>query len=222
MTRAHLYRPIQDNLGNLRVGAVVTVLDPTTRQSIIEPMYTSDTAMTALPNPFTANSGVIDFYLDVPRRVLLSIRVGNETPFEVTLDVQLPVDIPPPHDHPHTHPKQLSTEFFQIPGNVPLASNTTQTFAWTTVPAFKRAMVWRMVIEASATNTWSVRVTSRPTGAGEVMFEAVGIGQTRYEISWPWMFSNDDLASEFYIGIYNGGGESIFTLTDLRAEVFVP
>lgn len=100
MTRAHLYRPIQDNLGNLRVGAIVRVLDPATLQAIVEPMYTSDAGLDVLPNPFTANAGVVDIYLDRPRRVLLGIRVGNEAEFFATLDVALPVDIPPPHDHP--------------------------------------------------------------------------------------------------------------------------
>lgn len=103
MTRAHLYRPIQDNLGNIRTGAVVRVLDPATDQAIVEPLYAYETGPDTLTNPFTANSGVVDIYLDQPRRVKLGIRVGFEAEFFITLDVQLPIDVMPTHDHPHVH-----------------------------------------------------------------------------------------------------------------------
>lgn len=109
--RAHLYRPITDSLGNIRQGAVVRVLEPGTDTLIPDTLYVGEVGLTALPNPFTTSSGVIDFYLDTPRRIRLGVKVGSESErFAEAVDVLAPehehgefalVD----HAHPaHTHP----------------------------------------------------------------------------------------------------------------------
>lgn len=91
-------------------------------------------------------------------------------------------------------------------------------FTWSTVTVAKRALVWRFYVSTSSTIQWSVRVTSEPDGAGELMFEAVGIGDTIYQCSWPWLFENHVGGSGFYVGVRNHNGlPSDFTLATLRA-----
>lgn len=110
MPRAHLYRTITDNAGNLRPGGVVRVLYPRTTDEITEALYPNDTDTTPLPNPFTSVDGVIDFYMEQPFRVRIGIKFPNESErFFNDVDVMLPFDEGAPvHGHPyalitHTH-----------------------------------------------------------------------------------------------------------------------
>lgn len=110
MPRAHLYRTITDIAGNLRGGATVRVLYPGTTTLMTEPIYPADSGSDTLPNPFSSSTGVIDFYLEEPRRVRLGIKFPNESErFFNDVDVMLPFDEGAPiHGHPyasetHTH-----------------------------------------------------------------------------------------------------------------------
>lgn len=73
MTRAHFYTVAQDVGGNAIENAVVRVLQPGTTNPISVPIYSDDTTVSAMSNPFTTISGVISFYIDSPQRVRLGI-----------------------------------------------------------------------------------------------------------------------------------------------------
>lgn len=98
-------------------------------------------------------------------------------------------------------------------------------YTWLTVlGATARMMVVRFQITSGGSLNWAVQVNSKAGGLGERMFEAVGIGSTEYNCSWPWWYENqeDPQQSEMYIGIKNiAGALSAFTLVDLRAESLV-
>lgn len=95
-------------------------------------------------------------------------------------------------------------------------------YTWYTVlGAAQRMLVWRFTVTSGGSLNWAIQVNSKADGSGERMFEAVGIGDTEYTLSWPWVFENqeDPAQSEIYIGVKNiEGGASLFTLVDLRAE----
>lgn len=76
--RAHLYRPIQDNAGNLVLNTSVRVLQPDTEDLILEPIYVDDTGDTLADNPMTVADGVISFYLDDPKVVRLGISAAGQ------------------------------------------------------------------------------------------------------------------------------------------------
>jgi hypothetical protein len=83
MARAHLYKPIQDTEGRLRLNAVVRVLQPGTTTPYTSPLYAADSGSSTVSNPFTATSGIIDFYIEDSVRVRLGITVGAEPEFFV-------------------------------------------------------------------------------------------------------------------------------------------
>lgn len=103
MARAHLYKPIQDGAGNLRPGAVVRVLEPGSLDEVPVPLYVADSGPNTIPNPFTSDDGLIDFYLDQPRRVRIGVRSGGgDEQFFENIDVLLPFDEGAPvHGHPY-------------------------------------------------------------------------------------------------------------------------
>lgn len=124
MPRAHLYRTITDNAGNLRPGGVVRVLYPKTTTEITEALYENDTDTITLPNPFTSVDGVIDFYMEQPFRVRIGIKFPNESErFFNDVDVMLPFDEGAPvHGHPyalinHTHEGDFSIVGHRHPAN---------------------------------------------------------------------------------------------------------
>lgn len=209
--RAHLYRPIQDNQGDIRTGAVVTVYAPGSAVPTPVTLYPSDTGTVPLANPFTANAGVVDFYTERPGRFRLGIKAGNENEYFIEGMDSL---VPPPEG---------AIQEFILPGPVVLAK-AINAYTYTPVPFARRALLTRFEVHSSATNKWSVRVTSQPNGAGEVMLEAVGIGAAIYSCSWPWTYRNDVDQSVMYVGVIDDTNNAAndFTLTALRGEVFKP
>lgn len=73
MPRAHLYAVAQDPAGNAIENAVIRILQPGTENPIADPIYATDTDVSALPNPFTTVSGQISVYLNNPQRVRIGI-----------------------------------------------------------------------------------------------------------------------------------------------------
>lgn len=84
--RAHYTRPVTDQQGNLVPNVQVTVYNPATTTLITEVIYSTDTGVTPLTNPFVSSTGIIDFYLDNPQRVRLGVIQG-------TLPVQYDEDV---------------------------------------------------------------------------------------------------------------------------------
>lgn len=90
--RAHFYSPIIGLDGKVVPGTEVAVYIAGTGQLLGQPLYVSDIGNdTELANPFTSNTGVIDFYLDTPQRVKIGLRHG--TGAQTTIDN---VDVLPP------------------------------------------------------------------------------------------------------------------------------
>lgn len=91
-------------------------------------------------------------------------------------------------------------------------------YSWTSVSGLAPlALVYRFYVASSSSINWAVRVTSAPSGGGDLMFEAVGIGTTIYRCSWPWLYDTGG-ASDLYIGIRNiAGFATDFTLSTLTA-----
>lgn len=90
-------------------------------------------------------------------------------------------------------------------------------YSWTTVSGLAAlALVWRFQVSSSSSINWAVRVTSGVDGTGDLMFEAVGIGETVYQCSWPWVYATT--GANLNIGVRNIGGlPSDFTLVSLAA-----
>lgn len=87
MSRHHFYRPIQDPLGNLGIGAVVTLLDKD-GNPLADPIYRADTGTEVWANPWTATEGVIDFYLDRIHKVDINVVMSDNTT-QTFVDVQV-------------------------------------------------------------------------------------------------------------------------------------
>lgn len=75
--RAHYYRPVTDDTGNLLPNVQVTLYQPATTTPISDVVYSTDTGTNILSNPWIANNGVIDFYLDNPQRVRIGAVQGG-------------------------------------------------------------------------------------------------------------------------------------------------
>lgn len=79
--RAHLFRAIQDEAGNLVTSDVlVTVYDPGTTALITDLIYQDGTSGLTLTNGYHTFSGYVDLYLTTPRRVDVSVQVGSNAP----------------------------------------------------------------------------------------------------------------------------------------------
>lgn len=78
--RAHFYRPIFTTAGSLVTGASVRILDPNTLSLVNVPLYNDPLLDSILANPFVAVNGIVDFYMDLPNRVVVGITPlgGNE------------------------------------------------------------------------------------------------------------------------------------------------
>jgi hypothetical protein len=84
--RAHYTRPVTDQQGNLVPNVQVTVYNPATTVLVTEVLYSTDTGVSVLTNPFVSSTGIIDFYMNNPTRVRLGIIQG-------TLPVQYDDDV---------------------------------------------------------------------------------------------------------------------------------
>lgn len=96
--RAHFTRPVTDQQGNLLPNVQVNIYEPGTTTLIADVIYSTDVGNNVLTNPFVSNTGIVDIYLDAPKRVRLSIVQGNLPPqFYDDVDV-----IASGADSPHT------------------------------------------------------------------------------------------------------------------------
>lgn len=90
------------------------------------------------------------------------------------------------------------------------------------IPVGPSANVWRFVVTGVGATNWDLQVTSEPSGAGELMFQAEAISVDTYTCSWIWRYRNDESprTSDLHLGIHNPGSAVTFTLDDLRADVW--
>lgn len=103
MARAHFYRPVLDNQGNIVTNATVRVLEPGTTTPISETLYSGPSGEGSLANPFQPSNGVIDFYLGVARTVRLGITRGSQP--EVFIEN---IDVGDPEDYKESFPFTLA------------------------------------------------------------------------------------------------------------------
>src|SRR5579859_6746983 len=93
--RAHYRAPVQDDQGNLLPGSVVTVLVNDTTSPLGLPIYSDDSTPALLSNPWTTPDGNIDFYLDAPQRVDISVAPPGESAVIFSdIDVEVTADSP--------------------------------------------------------------------------------------------------------------------------------
>lgn len=76
MSRAHLFRPLQDAAGNLQRGATVRILRPGTTVEVSNTLYVAEDGTDAYSQPINCPQGFLSVFMDQARRV----RVGV-TPF---------------------------------------------------------------------------------------------------------------------------------------------
>lgn len=75
--RAHFTRPVTDQQGDLLPNVQVSVYEPATTDLIPDIVYSTDTGTNVLNNPFVSDTGIIDIYLDNPKRIRLGIIQGS-------------------------------------------------------------------------------------------------------------------------------------------------
>lgn len=75
--RAHYTRPVTDGQGDILPNVQVSIYEPGTETLIPDVIYSTDLGNNVLFNPYVSNTGVVDFYLDQPRRVRLGLIQGN-------------------------------------------------------------------------------------------------------------------------------------------------
>jgi len=93
MARAHLYRPVTDNNGDLLYGAQVTVRTADLGSNITQTLWAGQSDQSpSIDNPFTVDRGFIDIWLDDPERVNLLIAAEGMPDVSVYLDVQAPAN----------------------------------------------------------------------------------------------------------------------------------
>lgn len=108
-------------------------------------------------------------------------------------------------------------------GPLPLfvALDTLPDYSWIEVTGVGAlTAVYRFNLSSSSTINWAVQVRTADAGGGDLAFEAVGIGETIYECSWPWIYDSGG-ATSIFVGIRNISGlPSDFNLVELRAISF--
>lgn len=78
MVREHYRQAVIDTAGNLVPTFDVRILDADTDALLGESIFVDDTTATEHPNPWQVTTGVIDFYLDQPRRVHIGVTREGE------------------------------------------------------------------------------------------------------------------------------------------------
>ena len=93
MARAHLFRPVTDEYGNLLYGATVTVRRADLATSITQPIYDGPwSGAGEVDNPMIIPGGFVDIWLDVPERVNLLIQSVGRNDISIFLDVPAPAE----------------------------------------------------------------------------------------------------------------------------------
>lgn len=75
--RAHFSRPVTNQAGDLLPNVQCFIYEPGTLTLITDVVYSADTGPAVLTNPFVSDTGLLDFYLDNPKRVRLGIVQGT-------------------------------------------------------------------------------------------------------------------------------------------------
>jgi hypothetical protein len=130
VARAHLFRPITDQQGNLLYNATVTVRETDFAVPVGQPLYASATGSDTLDNPFVTPSGVIDFWLDTPQRVSLLVQADGME------DIQVYLDAPPAPEEivSSTAPVEIVNQP-TTSGQVLLSTGTPGQFQWGNPPS---------------------------------------------------------------------------------------
>lgn len=128
MARAHCYRPITDDAGNLVTNIAVRLLEPTSVSLVTVGVYTGPSGSSVYGPTWVATNGIIDFYLAAPKRLRIGVTAPNQPEF--FLDNE---DIWPPADQILTTPVPFTIT------NSPEANSTlvvtgSNTAAWAIVP----------------------------------------------------------------------------------------
>lgn len=76
--RAHFNRALQDQQGNQVASAQVRLLVPGGTDLYGSTIYADATGGVTRTNPWTTDTGEVDFYLDAPDRVRIGIKVGAD------------------------------------------------------------------------------------------------------------------------------------------------
>lgn len=91
MSRAHVYRPITDEAGNLLYGATVSVQGDG-GAPLTQAVYSDATSGASLPNPYIATAGVVDIWLNTPQRLFLTVTPVSGPSIGVSVDANPPAD----------------------------------------------------------------------------------------------------------------------------------
>lgn len=129
--RAHLYRPLLDEEGNLLVGAEVTINESHVSVPLDQPIYGSAEAGEPLPNPMTVETGILDIWLDRPQRINVVVNAPGLAATSAFFDVH-----PPAHEVMRTQTPLRITNAPQT-GYVLVGSETEGEARWSpfTMPA---------------------------------------------------------------------------------------
>lgn len=92
MARAHLFRSIADNQGNLLFNATVTVYEADFAVPLGQTIFLDDTSADSFDNPFICLNGIVDFWLDTPQRLCLLIQQPTVPDMVVYADVNPAAD----------------------------------------------------------------------------------------------------------------------------------
>ncbi|MFF7198197.1 hypothetical protein ACFZAM_31375 [Streptomyces sp. NPDC008079] len=95
---------------------------------VSQTLYTGPTGTDVLPNPFTADNGILDFWVDLPQRVSVLIQKDGHSDILVYLDAA-----PPPEETARTDSPLVVTGE-QLPGRVLLAGTTRGQATWSDPP----------------------------------------------------------------------------------------
>lgn len=85
MARAHIYRPITDEAGNLLAGSVVTVRDDL-GNPITQPIYVDYATPAVYTNPMICPTGIFDVWLEKPQRLFLTVEAPGKDSIGVSVD----------------------------------------------------------------------------------------------------------------------------------------
>lgn len=128
MGRAHVYRPITADNGDLLRGARVLVRESGLSVPIAQTLYAGPTGTETLANPHIAASGTIDFWVEKPQRVSVLVTASNHSDILVYLDAA-----PPPEETARTDTPLLITGE-RVPGYVLTAGETPNQAKWGPAP----------------------------------------------------------------------------------------
>lgn len=129
MARAHVSRPITDTEGNVLYGASVTVRESGLSVPIAQTLFAAPSGTATLPNPYIADRGTVDFWLETPQRVSVLTQLEGHDDILAYLDAS-----PPPEETARTD-SPLQIVGSPTPGQVLLAGSTAGQAQWGAPPS---------------------------------------------------------------------------------------